>query len=294
MPASFESTRPLPVAFFAGLVACATGASVATGSGYFEPLADAAVAVPATGAGSADAAAPSRGGRLPAESDDAGAGYSGPEEADGSAGGVVWTTAEDAADDRSTDEGPADGGSASKIPGAATPSLGDLLITEVMFDPTGVQPESQWFEIYNVSPSPELLSGVTIQDQNGTVAVIGSDPPVIAPPLSYSVLVRDRAAALSNSLPAAAIVYEYGLGLGSDAGIDLAADDTGELSLWQGSLELADVPYGLWSMDSPGQSVELGRLQLVGADQPWNWCLAQKPWASGSDDGTPGQPNDCN
>jgi hypothetical protein len=134
---------------------------------------------------------------------------------------------------------------------------------------------------------------VTIQDQNGTAVVIGSDPPVIAPALSHSLLVRDRAAALSNALPGASIVYEYGAGLGPDAGIDLAADDTGELSLWQGSLELADVPYGLWSMDSPGQSIELGRLQLVGSDQPWNWCLAQSPWASGSDEGTPGQPNDC-
>lgn len=209
-------------------------------------------------------------------------------------GALVEDASADADDASAADAD--DGGAAGGDDGGAaavTPSVGDLIITEIMFDPSGSIPEAQWFEIYNSTAMPELLSGLTIQDGWGDTQVIASSEAVVAPPFAYVVLVRDAATAVASAVPDGSIVYDYGAGLPSDQGIDLALDMTGDLSLWNGAAELVDVPYGPWGGSFLGQSIELGPLQYVGADQAASWCVAQFPWASGSDDGTPGLPNDC-
>jgi len=232
---------------------------------------------------------------------------SAPEDYDASAAGgaaVEGVSAQEAGDDASYESADAlscavsspDNGAdaaADDAGSAATPSTGDLIITEIMFDPSGLVPEAQWFEIYNLTNGPVLLSGLTIQDAWGDAQTISANAPVIAPPSTYVVLVRDLTTAVANGIPDASIVYEYGAGLSPDQGIELASDWTGDLSLWNGGVEIVDVPYGPWGVASTGQSIELASLQFVGADQSANWCLAQDPWAPGSDDGTPGEPSDC-
>jgi hypothetical protein len=182
---------------------------------------------------------------------------------------------------------------ASLPPIASTATPGDLLITEIMFAPWGPEPQSEWFEIYNTSGDPKLLSGLTIQDGYPRTHAIAADPPVVVPSQAYVVLVRDRAVAVANVVPDAAIVYEYGAGLPPGQGIELENDASGALSLWNGSTLLADVPYGPWGLTSYGQSIELDALEFVGSDDVASWCLAENPWAAGSDDGTPGADNDC-
>lgn len=270
------------------LVACATGTGSPTafstenpGAGYDAAFADSGAAPSRADASldqSYDPAAPSSCGAsleaaladaddaAPADADDASMG----DADDGAAAG---------------DDG---GGGA-----AVTPSVGELVITEIMFDPSGSVPEAQWFEVYNLTATPELLNGLTIQDGWGDAQVIASASPVVVPPFAYVLLVRDAATAVSSAVPSVSIVYEYGMGLSSDQGIELAWDATGDLSLWNGGVELVDVPYGPWNAAFLGQSIELGPLQAAGADQAANWCVAQSPWSSGSDDGTPGLPNDC-
>jgi hypothetical protein len=206
--------------------------------------------------------------------------------------------AEDVADAAETDgsasangaEEP-DGGATD--PGATLPAVGDLLITEIMFDPAGPVPESQWFEVYNTTASPLLLGGLTIEDGWADTETIASSPPVVAPAYTYVLLARDEQAAIAAGISAASIVYAYGTGLSPDDGIELASDFTGDLSLWNGATELADVPYGTWGLDSEGQSIELGTLETFAENDPDAWCLAELPWGSGTDDGTPGLPNDC-
>jgi hypothetical protein len=175
----------------------------------------------------------------------------------------------------------------------ALPAQGDLLVTEVMFDPSGAVPDAQWFEVYNTTSVPELLSGLTIFDGYSNAHVIASQPPVIAPPGAYVLLVRDRATADAASVPDSAIVYEYGAGLASNDGIKLATDSTGDLSLWNDTSQIVDVPYGSWGMASVGQSIELSILQSTAEGQGSSWCIAQVPWAPGADDGTPGAVSDC-
>jgi hypothetical protein len=178
------------------------------------------------------------------------------------------------------------------LPGAS-PALGSLLITEVMFAPFGPRPQAEWFEVYNTGDSPALLSGLTIVDGSMHTHTIASDPPVVAPVNAYVLLVRDRATAIESSVPAAAIVYDYGAGLSPNQGIRLDDGSSGAVSLWNGGLELTAAPYGSWGIIALGQSVELSMLQLVGSDLAESWCYAEVPWAPGSDFGTPGAANDC-
>jgi hypothetical protein len=175
---------------------------------------------------------------------------------------------------------------------AVLPGLGELLITEVMFTPSGLVPNSEWFEVLNSTDSPKLLSGLTILDGYSDPHVIAGSPPVVAPAQSYVLLVRDRAAALAGGISPACIVYEYGAAASPYGGIELAGAG-GEVSLWNGNTQLADVAYGQWIPAPHAQSLELGLLQLVGSNVASNWCLAERPWGVGTDNGTPGAPGDC-
>jgi hypothetical protein len=208
---------------------------------------------------------------------------------------AVYVVTQDDAD-RPPDETPDTGGDdAVDEPALADPALpspGDLAITEVMLSPSGPEPDSEWFEVYNLASSSRLLGGLTIQDGYGDTQVIASSPPVVVPAGAYALLVRDPAAAMQAFLPPAAIVYAYGAGLAWYEGIELDDGTAGDLSLWQGDTLLADVPYGMWDASWIGQSIELA-MPSSDASDPGQWCLAQSPWANGSDDGTPGAASDC-
>jgi hypothetical protein len=197
----------------------------------------------------------------------------------------------DATDDATFDGG--DGGGDSTAAPPLAPSAGDLLITEVMFYPSGPEPQSEWFEVYNSTDTPLLLSGLTIQDGYPRAHVIASNPPVVAPPLAYVLLVRNALAATDNLLPPAAVVYEYGAGVPADQGIQLQNGAAGDVSLWSGTTMLVDVPYGPWGMASVGQSIELASLQFTSNSAQTAWCLGQYSWAAGADYGTPGRASDC-
>jgi hypothetical protein len=196
--------------------------------------------------------------------------------------------------DDGSDAGGDDAGDAVAIVDSVppTPAPGELAITEVMLSPSGPEPESEWFEIYNLASSARSLAGLVIEDGYGDTDVITPAAAVVVPPDTYALLVRDQAVAAQTLLPVSSIVYAYGEGLTASEGIELDDGTAGDLSLWNGSTLLADVPYGLWDSSWIGQSIELGAPQSDATD-PSHWCVAQSPWATGSDDGTPGAPSDC-
>lgn len=211
---------------------------------------------------------------------------------------VVEASADDAADDLADPDGDPEGdpGTDAVAPGGgssiATPVPGDLAITEVMLSPSGPEPDSEWFEVYNRASTPRLLNGLTLEDGYGDTHVVSSTANIVAPPAAYALFVRDEATAIQTLVPGPAIVYAYGVGLRSYEGIELDDGADGDLSLWSGSTLLADVPYGMWDASWVGQSIELATPQSDESD-PGPWCVADAPWTSGSDDGTPGGPNDC-
>ena len=177
-------------------------------------------------------------------------------------------------------------------PSAPKPAQGEVLITEVMYDPSGNEPASEWFELHNKSAGPRTLSGLTIVDGGNRTHVIGAG--VAIPAGAYVVLARSQSAAISAKVPAAAIVYEYGAGLPSNAGIQLANGSTGGLSLRDGtSSTVAQADYGGWYSQSGGSLIQMKTLTYAAGAQKASWCLSLDPWTTGSEKGTPGAPSDC-
>ncbi len=112
----------------------------------------------------------------------------------------------------------ADDATSTAPPATSSPVVaGDLAITEVMLAPSGPEPESEWFEVYNTTATSKSLDGLTIEDGYLDSHVIASTSAVV-PPFSYVVLARSRAAAIQALVPPACIVYEYGAGVADERG----------------------------------------------------------------------------
>lgn len=176
-------------------------------------------------------------------------------------------------------------------PSASKPSQGEVLITEVMYDPFGNEPASEWIELHNRTSGTRTLSGLTIVDGGNRTHVIGAG--ISIAPGAYVVLARSRSSAISAKVPAAVIVYEYGAGLPSNAGIQLANGNTGGVWLRDGTTTIAQADYGGWYSQSGGSSIQLRTLTYPASGQSGNWCISLNEWTTDSDKGTPGAPNDC-
>ncbi|MBX3209834.1 MAG: lamin tail domain-containing protein [Labilithrix sp.] len=171
------------------------------------------------------------------------------------------------------------------------PTQGEVLITEVMYDPSGPEPTTEWIELYNKSSSARLLGGLTIVDGGNRTHVIAAA--LTIDPGAYVVLARDKTAAIGAKVPAAAIVYEYAKGLASSTGIQLANAATGSVSLRDGASTIAQAAYGGWFSQPGGSSIQLKTLTYPASIQKSNWCLSAGAWTAGSDKGTPGAASDC-
>ena len=182
----------------------------------------------------------------------------------------------------------------SGMPTTSQPAQGEIVISEVMFRPGGTEPDAEWFEVHNTTSSAKSLSGLTIKDKARSHEI---GPGVMVGPGAYVVLVRDKVTALAAKVPNAAIVYEYGTGLGASSGIQMTNDNTGVLTLTNGSAEIARARYGPLGLSSPtvvkGQSIQLSVLTYAGAAVVASWCTSSNTWDMGSDKGTPGAGSDC-
>lgn len=153
-------------------------------------------------------------------------------------------------------------------PGTPRAARGDVVITEVMYDPTGPEPASEWLEVWNGKSSARSLAGLTLRDGAGRTHVIAGDMGSVAvAPNAYVVLVRDRAAAIAGGVPESTILYEYGAKLSSSEGIQLANGGSGAIALFDGESEITSVAYGSYQLtDVDGRSAQ--------ADDRGEWVLA--------------------
>ncbi|HEY8073945.1 MAG TPA: lamin tail domain-containing protein [Labilithrix sp.] len=192
------------------------------------------------------------------------------------------------ATDAGAKEGRADPDSGPPVP---KPTQGEVLVTEVMYNPLGSEPKAEWFEVRSMANAPRDLGGLTIVDGAGRTHVIA--PRTIVTPGDYLLFVRDKATALAQHVPAAAIVYEYGTGQLDSAGVILLNGATGSVTLTDGAKTIAQAPYGPWFMQSGGSSVQLHALAFAESASQASWCLSANAWTTGSDKGTPGAASDC-
>lgn len=274
----------LPLVATLALAACAVGTRVAPDALSGEP------------AGSADAAGgdDSLGGRyipsdepdpeeedvpLPPRPEDGAS----PADASGDSGQYKPRDAGGDAAKPVTDSG-SDAGSGSR------PSAGELLVTEVMFNPSGSEPDEEWIEVLSTASGPRSLSGLVLVDGSARTHTIGAG--VVLGAGQRALLVRSRSAALAAKVPSAAILYDYGTGVSQ--GVQLTNSSTGSISIRNGATTVVSVPYGSWSLGvGNGESIQLDLETAQGASAKANWCVSARTWDSGADYGTPGAASDC-
>lgn len=173
---------------------------------------------------------------------------------------------------------------------AALPRLsaGDLLISEVMYNPSGAEPNGEWVEIYNPGTVARSLLGLTLFDSAARTHTVTGN--VVIAPGAYVVLARKLA---DSGVPAAKVAYEYGLGVAAGSGIQLTNASSGFLQLRDGATLVAESKYGAFGVGAEGASAQLKVVTLAGSQVAQNWCTSAKPWVAGADKGTPGDPSDC-
>ena len=167
-------------------------------------------------------------------------------------------------------------------------SAGDLLITEVMYNPSGPEPTAEWIEVHNPGVVSRSLLGLTLFDSAGRTHTITSN--IMVAPGAYAVLARKTT---DTGVPVAKIVYEYGLGVPPGSGIQLTNSNSGLVSIRDGATVVSEAKYGAFGVGGEGATAQLKVPTYAGSQVAQNWCTSAKPWVAGADKGTPGEPSDC-
>jgi Lamin Tail Domain len=167
--------------------------------------------------------------------------------------------------------------------GFPPPVPGQVVVTEIMIDPTTVQDtDGEWFELFNLDPSHTYdLNGCTVATSAGATTIGGS---VVIPPRSYVTLAR-------SAHPGFTPTYVYGVGVNfpnSGGSLALKCEDV--------VIDAITYPGGL----ATARSWMAITTNWVANDDPSNWCSTDPQVAtngygadvsSARDYGTPGLAN---
>jgi hypothetical protein len=169
-----------------------------------------------------------------------------------------------------------------------TINSGDLLITEIMYDPTSLTDTyGEWFEIYNNTGFPVNLQNLVIRKSGTDSHVITAS--IILPSHAYQVLARNESAVSGNK-------YVYGTSITlNNTGAVLSVSNYGTDGT--DGPEICSVNYGGEGFPSAsGASICLSpeSLNAAGESVGTSWCVSSSAYNTG-DLGTPGTLNDnCN
>lgn len=183
------------------------------------------------------------------------------------------------------DAGPSDGGG-DDTGGSGTPLVaGDLVITEIMYNPSAVgDSNGEWFEVYNGSGMAIDPNGLILQVDDDSYTVAGAT--TIAD-MAYFVFGRNDNTAENGNAP---VDHEYtGLSLGN------SAETT--IRVLSGAVVVDEVTYNKDGEDWPsltGVALSLDATALTADknDGPTLFCGAISSYGDG-DKGTPGAVNDA-
>ena len=167
---------------------------------------------------------------------------------------------------------------------ARQPEPGELVITEIMHDPTAVSDgEGEWFEVLNVTGEPLRLSGLRLDSLNDDGFLL-EEPGLEVGPGEYVVFGNNADAATNGGVAVDVEYTDLGLRNGSDSVV-----------IRRGDVEIDRVAYGDFQRIA-GRSMQLGAQHDAGAvdnADAARWCVSLG-LIEGSDDdaGTPGAPNE--
>jgi len=161
------------------------------------------------------------------------------------------------------------------------PEPGDLVITEIMFDPSAVDGDlGEWVEVANPTSDDLDLGGMEIRDDGGSSYVLPDGTALAAGRLL--VLGRDDDDGINGGAPVDIVYGDITFGNGGDSVI-----------LTLGGTVLDEVTYDKSWGAGGGASLSLSpsALDADDNDDASAWCPGSSPYGDG-DLGTPGSPND--
>ena len=172
-------------------------------------------------------------------------------------------------------------------PPVTAPGVGDVVIDEIMIDPTGVSDTNgEWFELYNVTAKPLDLQGLVIRTASQFVSIKATGAAVVLEPGAFCVLCRNGDPAVNGGVTAG---YVYGSGISlPNGGGSLALAEYGT-----NGMDGAVIDWVQWATATAGKSYSLRASARNATDNDsagsWYWCT--RPY-SATDQGTPGVAND--
>lgn len=163
-----------------------------------------------------------------------------------------------------------------------SPNAGDVIITELMADPTGTDTTTEWFEL--LARAPIDLNDLTVYTSTSS-ARLTSGACLSVQPGEYVLLARSSDSFVNGDLPTPKIVYSgpsFANGVNQRVGISRGDAGIDEIAL------SPSVSGKSWSLDPT-------LLDPLANDNPANFCLAPNKWHAdgGGDFGTPGTVNDA-
>ncbi|MBN1335725.1 MAG: lamin tail domain-containing protein [Deltaproteobacteria bacterium] len=164
---------------------------------------------------------------------------------------------------------------------------GDLVICEILNNPNAVSDAyGEWFEIYNASERTVYLNGVVISSSvDDDYHVIQGSNPIALAAGEVFVLGKNDDPDLNGNLAVDYLYTDIVLSNESDDLILTADDIVLDTVTWDDGATMPDVPGSAMSLDPDN-------LNAVLNDNPAVWCLADTPWSTFTDFGSPGMMND--
>lgn len=156
------------------------------------------------------------------------------------------------------------------------PRANELVIDEVMKNPTRAGDDAEWLELANVSDDALVLDGCTLSDDDGERFTIGSD--VIVPARGFFVIG-------SNADP----VANGGFAPDLVAPDMVLANEADELELACGDVVIDRIQWDASWPARVGRAMSLGALGAN--DAPTAWCDAPSRYGDGTNLGSPRRAN---
>ncbi len=163
------------------------------------------------------------------------------------------------------------------------PRAGELVITEIMANPGGGDSGREWFEIHNLSATPQQLAGLTLSDDGSDSLEIWTTHSI--PPGGYAVI-----GASDSATPTVDVAW-------SDWGSFSLSNNDDEIELSFGGGFIDAVTWGpgadpAWIRpDGASMSLDTDALDANDNNFSVNWCAGQTEYGPSDDLGSPGEAN---
>lgn len=161
---------------------------------------------------------------------------------------------------------------------------GDLVITEVMINPTAADHIGEWFELYAPGPKDVDIDGLLVKNEEGVSGDVGGADDLVVPAGTYALIARREEGVFASPELHPFAYY------GQDPGLD-DAEDSLELVAVAGTIDATYVFGALEATEGVAWQLDPAHISSVENDSDASWCAATNTLDNG-DLGTPGALND--